>query len=326
VVAVGSIAAAVVVGSIAAVVAVGSTGASASEAAGLTGLSGAEAPGLIAGSRPTGTDCVQEADKPLVFLRADLEEHSGDDPFVVIVRSPDELSRWLRDSSPNLQWLQIEGLLADPDAWAFAAQGVGEVPVDVVLSSPGSEFADLYRLVDVLAVRDVRVTMPATPGFLKAVRLAASLGLPVRILPGQPSTEALEELGAALKLYLHDPMVETPIEFFHSTLASMRDAETGSLWLILEEDPAVFRHGPKEGALPRDFVRDRLAKLISEGGECAPCPWQPLCQGYFKWPDPSYSCRGVKQLFATLRAAADDIGRDLAARESQPASSGGATP
>ena len=260
----------------------------------------------------------QEVHKPLVFLRADSEEPPGDDPFVAIVRSRDELSRWLDDRPPALQWLQVEGLLADPDAWALAAEGAGDLPLDVVLSAPGTEFADLYRLVDVLAVRNVRVTMPTTPRFLKAVRLAAALGVPVRLLPGQPSNEALQELAEALALYLHGPMVEAPIEFFHSALASMRGAQTGSLWTIFEEDPAVFRRDRAEGPLPHDFVQEHLAKLITERAECVACPWQQLCQGYFKWPDPSYSCRGVKQLFATLRAAADEIERDLAAREAQP--------
>ena len=274
----------------------------------------------------------QEVDDPLIFLRADSEERPGDRPFVVIVRSREELNRWLHDPSPALQWIQVEALLGDPDAWASAAQGAGDIPLDVVLSAPGSEFADLYRLVDVLAVRDVRVSMPASPRFLKAIRLAASLGLPVRLLPGQPSAEAIEELAEALTFYLHDPMVEAPIEFFHSALAWMRGAQTGSLWIIFEEDPAIFRHYDTNGrsGLPRmtrplaeaaslhDFVTSHLARLINEGAECATCAWQPLCQGYFKWPDPSYSCRGVKQLFATLRAAADEIERDLAACEPQP--------
>jgi hypothetical protein len=271
----------------------------------------------------------QDTDKPLTFLRADSDEVPGDQPFVVVVRTRDQLDRWLSDGSPALQWIQVEGLLSDEDAWAMAARGPGDIPLDVVLSASCSEFADLYRLVDVLAVRDVRVSMPATPGFLKAVRLAASLGLPVRLLPGQPSVEAVEELEEALTLYLRDPMVEAPVEFFHSTLAWMRGAQTGSLWIVLEEDPAIFRHYFSDGqpgfsraarllgkdALAHDFVPNRLAKLISEGAECATCSWQQLCQGYFKWPDPSYSCRGVKQLFSTLRVAADEIGRDLAGYE-----------
>jgi hypothetical protein len=271
----------------------------------------------------------QDTDKPLTFLRADSDAVPRDQPFVVIVRTRDQLDRWLRDGSPALQWIQADGLLGDPDAWALAAQGAGEIPLDIVLSEPSSEFANLYRLVDVCAVRDVRVSMPAVPGFLKALRLAASLGLPVRLLPGQPSAKLIGELGQALTLYLHDPIVEAPIEFFHSTLAWMLGAPTSSLWRVLEEDPAIFqacvidglqklprRTEPSlEKAFSQDFVPKRLTRLIDEGAECATCPWQQLCQGYFKWPDPSYSCRGVKQLFSTLRVAADEIGRDLAGYE-----------
>ena len=157
------------------------------------------------------------------------------------------MNRWQHDRSPGLQWIQVEGLSGDSDTWAFAAQGTGAIPLDVVLSAPGREFSDLYRLVDVLAVRDVRVSVPATPGFLKAVRLAASLGLPVRLLPGQPSAETIAELAEALAFYLHDPMVEAPIEFFHSALAWMRGSPIGSLWIVFEEDPAVFRHYDSEG-------------------------------------------------------------------------------
>ena len=148
---------------------------------------------------------------------------------------------WLRDRSPALQWIEVEGLLHDFEVWALAAEDPGEVPLDVVLVEPAREFADLYRLVDVRAARDVRVSIPAKPGFLKAVRLAASLGLPVRLLPGQPAAEVLDELQEALAFYLRDPMVEAPIEFFHSALAWLRGAPTGSLWGVLEEDPAVYQ-------------------------------------------------------------------------------------
>jgi hypothetical protein len=264
----------------------------------------------------------QDTDQHLVFLRADLDRVPGDQPFVVVVKTRDQLDRWLRDGSPDLQWIQVEGLLGDSDTWALAAQGEGDIPLDVVLAEPGAEFANLYRLVDVCGVRDVRVSMPATPGFLKAVRLAASLGIPVRLLPGQPSDVVVEELAEALSLYLHASMVEAPIEFFHSTLAWMRGTEADSLWNIAEENPAIFdrslasplptaQAGVKQPTR-HNFVASHLKRLIDEGAECAACPWQPLCQGYFKWPDPSYSCQGVKKLFSTLRAAADEIERDLA--------------
>lgn len=273
----------------------------------------------------------QEANKPLIFLQA--EKDADEQPFVVVVSNRSDLNRWLRDSSPALQWIEVEGLLDDPEAWALAAQGEDEVPLDVVLSEPGREFADLYRLVDVRSVRDVRVSMPAAPGFLRALRLAASLGLPVRLLPGQPSAEALEELEAALAFYLHDPMVEAPIEFFHSALAWMRGAPAGSLWSVLEEDPAIFQRDQIRGsqrlpqtnepyletALPREFVPGYFARLVQQGAECVNCPWRQPCQGYFKWPKESYSCHGIKTIFMKLQNAAAEIGRDLAECETKPA-------
>ena len=296
------------------------------------------------------------AGQPLVFLPAasvdkallhpprmaveTVLEGQGNGPFVVIISRRDELIRWLCDPSAGLQWLQVEGLLDDREAWALAAQDASDIPLDVILSAPGTEFSNLYRLVEVSAARDVRVSMPAVPGFLKAVRLAASLGFSIRLLPGRPYAETIQEMAAALEFYLHDPLVEAPLEFFHSMLAWTRGAPVGSLWRIVEEDPAVFRHYDAGGrsrwpraaqaswqeTFPPDFVQDHLARLITGGAECATCRWQPVCQGYFKWPDPGYSCQGVKQLFSTIEMAAGEIGRDLAGYKGQPCLSGSDRP
>jgi hypothetical protein len=269
--------------------------------------------------------CVpQEVYQSLRFVPAALAEEQGDRPFVAVVRSRDELCRWLGEPLRGLQWIQVERLLSDPNAWAPAASGASQVPLDVVLSDPGSEFSDLYRLVDVCAVRNVRVSIPAAPGFLKAVKLAASLRLPVRILPGQPIPEVLAELTEALEFYLHGPMVDMPVEFFHSLLATVCGTDRGSLWMILEEDPAAFLHYDAEGhlELPRSggfrsveisgaFVEQHFKSLVEQGAECATCPWQQACRGYFKWPDPAYSCGGVKQLFSIIEAAGDEIEQDL---------------
>jgi len=246
---------------------------------------------------------------------------------VVVVRTRDALEHWLRDPSPGLQWIQVEGLLDDAEAWGAAARGDSDVPLDVALSDPASGFPNLYRLVDVLRARDVRVTMPAAPGFMSALRLAASLHLPVRLLPGQPCEKALAELEQAADFYLRDPMVEVPVEFFHSALTSMRGAPTGSLWRILEEDPAVFlphdaegnpvlpETGQPDSVAPADVVDAFLATLVEAGAECAPCRWQSLCRGYFKKPDTTYSCAGIVRILDRLRAAAEEIERDLAQRD-----------
>src|SRR5215467_13238175 len=268
----------------------------------------------------------EEAHPPISILPSALAETQSDRPFVAIVRNRQELRRWLSNPLPGLRWLQVEGMLEDQEAWAEAAHGNSNIPLDVVLSNPASEFSHLYRLADACAVRSIRVTMPAAPGLTKAIRLAAALRLPVRVLPGQPSAAVLEELYDALKFYLHEPTVDAPVEFFHSLLATMCDWDAGSLWTILEEDPDAFRHYDADGRarVPRTsdpdqpevtsagFVENHLSRLIAQGAECATCPWQRPCRGYFKWPDPVYSCEGVKQLFFDIQTAGNEIRQDVA--------------
>jgi hypothetical protein len=270
-----------------------------------------------------------EPDWPILFLPSDSASGHSSSPFVAVVRSRAELSRWLINPPAGLQWLQVEELLDDQDAWIPAAQSTSNVPLDVVITNPGSQFSDLYRLVDVFAVRDVRVSMPASPGFLKALKVAVALRLPVRLLPGQPSPEVLIELTEAVSFYLRDPMVETPVEFFHSVLAAMCGAGDGSLWMILEEDPALFLHrgvddgfkirgissSPSPDLFSATFVDTWFKRLLEQNAECATCPWQQICQGYFKWPDPTYDCRGVKRLFSAVEAVANEMGRELASRD-----------
>jgi hypothetical protein len=255
----------------------------------------------------------QEADASLAFLTAAAAEGYHGGSCVVVVRTREEFARWLREPAPGVEWLQVEGLIQDQGAWAMAAQGTSRLPLDVILTDPATEFSGLYRLVDARIVRSVRVTMPARPGFMKALRLAASLQLPVRLLPGQPSAEGLAELTQAANFYLHDSMVETPVEFFHSLLAALREPGTDTLWLMLEEDPGVFVR--EEASRPRDSVEKHLARLVEQGTECATCRWQTVCAGHFKWPDPAYDCAGVKQLLGVIQSAADEIGRDLASKE-----------
>jgi hypothetical protein len=240
---------------------------------------------------------------------------------VAIVRTREEFVRALREPVPGAEWLQVEGLLGDPQVWAIAAQGTVEIPLDVMLTDPAVEYSSLYRLADVRLVRDLRVTIPLRPGCMKALRLAASLQLSTRLLPGQPSTEALAELAAAVDFYLHDPMVEAPVEFLHSLLAVFLGNGEGTLWAFLEQDPGIFRHHDPGGhaQLPRDFVASHVARLIERGAECAACRWQAVCAGYFKWPDPAYACAGVKEIFATLEAAAEEILLDLATQETATA-------
>ena len=230
------------------------------------------------------------------------------------MRTREEFAHCLRQPAPGIEWLQVEGLIDDPEAWAIAAQGSIDIPVDVILSDPEREFPSLYRLVDVSQVRAVSVTIPAKPGMVKALRLAASLRLRIRILPGQPDAGALRELEAGALFFLFDPMVESPVEFFHFLLGYFRGLNEGTLWSALEQDPAAFSHSDSAGQPlhPSDFVASHLADLIEAGGECVSCQFQAVCAGYFKSPDPAYQCAGIKNILSIFEVAAREISREIA--------------
>jgi hypothetical protein len=90
----------------------------------------------------------------IAYLPADLTEIYRDGSCVAVVREVDAFARCLRAPAPGVEWLQVEGLIGDPTAWALAAQGAVPIPLDVILDDPATEFSALYRLADVrLCVR-----------------------------------------------------------------------------------------------------------------------------------------------------------------------------
>lgn len=265
----------------------------------------------------------------LPFFPAALAGNQLAGPLVVVVDTLIDFCRWLNEAPPEVQWLQVEGLLGEPEIWAAAARQASAVALDVVVSQPGSEFSSLYHLADVRNVRDVRVTLPVVPGFSKALRLAAALQLPVRLLPGQPDDALVEELLGAVDFYLHDPSVEAPVEFFHSFLASHSGVPGSDLWMILEQDPDEYRRHDQQGALiypegalpspaPSGFVTRFEQTLADQGAECSGCRWQSFCRGYFKMPDPDYACAGIIRVFDALAKAAGEMATDLAAWQPPP--------
>jgi hypothetical protein len=53
---------------------------------------------------------------------------------------------------------------------------------------------------------------------------------------------------------------------------------------------------------------------VAGAGECRDCRWLGFCGGYFKHPDPEYSCNGVMRIFDILQRASDELHADLAGR------------
>jgi sulfatase maturation enzyme AslB (radical SAM superfamily) len=244
----------------------------------------------------------------------------------VIVRSasPSELVYCFWRAEPNtIRFMQLLSTTEDTEVLENVAQAV---PVEIVINDPATEFQRLYNYATLLDNHPVRVSLPVVPGFSKAAKLAVSLNYAVKLEMEQPDAELLREVQELLDLYLHRSHVRQPIEFFHSLLLSFYRDEPVTIWQIAEEDPDIVRYINDQGDeriskrfdsidVPQvldAFVNRFASYQVAEKRECHNCEFFGRCSGYFKWPEPAYSCDGIKQIFRTLRSAADEMKHDLA--------------
>ena len=162
-------------------------------------------------------------------------------------------------------------------------------PLEIVLTEP-TQYLELYNYTSLLEDHPVRIVIPVVAGFSKAVKLAVALNFAVKLEIRQPDGQLLKEVEEVLDLYLHRSNVRQPIDFFHTTLMSFFYNEPISVWAINEETP------------------------VTPGAEleCHQCEFMNRCGGFFKVPDETYSCEGVKRIFQTLASAAEEVRNDLA--------------
>lgn len=252
----------------------------------------------------------------------------NDRPLIVRLQHPGQIGGLMSLVHPG-GLLHIE-LPLSPSTVEEIAEWRQPVPLHLVLSEP-RDYPLLYRCTALLDHCPVRVAIPLIAGFARAVRLAASLDLPVKLDLVPPPPQLLHELMDVLDLYLHRSTVAQPIEPFHSSLLAFFHQEPLTLWSIQEEDPALFRVVAENGdeRLPGRLASERSSPgsgdfldvwrggLLAEQGECASCPHFDYCGGYFKWPDRSFSCIGVRTLFDRLSLAAAELRHDLAAFSSE---------
>ena len=225
--------------------------------------------------------------------------------------------------SENLVYIQLP---LSPTTIDELAQWRKPVPLDLVLSEPDQHYPLLYRCSSLLDHCPVRVSIPVTPGFSKAVKLAVSLQFAVKLEITPPEPPLVEELAQVLTLYLHRSTVAQPIEPFHSSLLAFFHQQPVTLWGIQEEDPALFRYITEQGeerlpgrlaGIPAQadsnaFIEMWRRQLLAENSECSGCPFLDYCNGYFKWPERVFCCDGVKMLFGKLQEAATELRQDLA--------------
>ena len=240
---------------------------------------------------------------------------------MVIVRSedPSELVRTVeRVDGSRIECVQIIG--ANPNL-APLSRLDPTVPIEIALTDWEKEAEHLHLYANAPFSNPIRILLNTSRGFLKAVKTCISLRMQTGLIVHQPDETLVQELESALDLYLYNTEVQVPIEFFHSLLVAFcRNHLEDSLWLIQREDPAQDRYVLDNGSIvisPRlpieisdasgDFLDDYRFDVMAKQGECSVCRYFSQCVGYFKFPDETYSCKGMKNLFAKLKGAANEI-------------------
>ena len=196
--------------------------------------------------------------------------------------------------------VQLDHLPSDIEP--LADWGCG-VPIQLTMLDPSTDFPALHRYARLVDKHPVRVLMPVRRGFSRAVKLATSLQMAVKLHVGQPSPAELDELAAVLDFYLHASACRQPIEFFHGALRALYHRQPTTLRAIQDDDPIHMRRVDGEGVQ----WPGRHQALVAETAECRTCEFWGLCAGYFKWPRRDYDCGGIKRVLRTLVAAAANL-------------------
>ncbi len=225
----------------------------------------------------------------------------------------------------RIDYVQLTDLDADPSPLIRWKQTFA---LDLTMTAPGRQFSRLYAFAPLLDRGPVRVQIPAVDGMRKAVKLAASLRFSVAIVPGQPNEAILPRLIELADFYLRNPAIEEPVEFFHSLFFAFVNGEKTTLWDILEKNPARFCHVEDDGSVappPKPVFWPKRQEFNAEDGDshrrpsvagnridCQECRFFPNCVGFFKHPDPGYTCLSIHPLLEHLEKAAFELKQDLA--------------
>lgn len=251
-----------------------------------------------------------------------LMDSYSDHRLIVRANDPQAVVQTVRpEHLSNLVALQLLDISADLEPLEVWNAGL---PIEMVLQDPEGETMKLYRLCKLQRSHPLRVLIPLVPGFSKAARVASFLNLPVKLEGAQPGPDLIDELFDTLDFFLHNKAVSQPVDYFGGLLVAFLHKLQVTLWEIQEEDPRTVRYVTDDGVetlarQPFTAQRESLdsfhfeltKRALSYDSECASCEFFLNCSGYFKWPNPEFSCEGVKRILQRVRDAAYELNDDL---------------
>jgi len=194
----------------------------------------------------------------------------------------------------------------------------------------GDRIFEIGRRIGSLRNTSPVFTAVADEGLLKKINFICGFGFQVHIDMDVPPA-SVEILTAALDFYLHNPLLRTPIEPFHSLLKTV--ARTGpkfTLWdteyekttanIYVSDGGAVslsarwHNNGLNYGSLENSWadidtspLYKRLssiaAALFREKSACIFCRHMDICCGFLKAVDKAWPCDPWVETFDKMRAA-----------------------
>lgn len=252
----------------------------------------------------------------------------------VIVRSCNPVD--LVEAAASIPPANLTGLqLLSPSGWPKILDRIEQrVSLELVLSDLAgceSVLEDFFKKLP--ANFQLGVTIRAQLGVSEAAKAAMKIGLPLSLQVSQPPPDVVEELSQILEMYLHDPEVSQPVDFYHSLLRSALGGNGWTLWDIQGENPSLIRHVTDKGDVVVSgrlpflkieegsglTVSDIALDLLRTSGECSVCDFFFECGGYFRLPDRTYDCIGIKGLLATIFQIASGFSSALEGENTQAA-------
>jgi radical SAM protein with 4Fe4S-binding SPASM domain len=170
-------------------------------------------------------------------------------------------------------------------------------------------------------------TVTADDNLVRKINYLAGFGFQTHINMVIPAADG-NQLEKALEFYLHNPLLKTPIEPFHSLLKTLAAGAGYSLWdTEYERAGSNIYIGDNGGVslserwLARDLTYGNLensweelsasdlfkklktfkAKLFQEKSDCIFCPHMDICGGFLRAVDTHWPCQAWIQVFDIMR-------------------------
>jgi len=256
-------------------------------------------------------------------------------PVTLLLEGPGSFASWLAQPlDPRIVCFETDALPENGEALPDPIiQENGAVPgIDYRILDPETDFPTLYQLAQLAPNFPVRARIATRPGAAKALKLAQALNIETLLLLEQPDGDTIRLLADLLQRFLHSDEYEVAVEPFSSLLAAHIHQQPLNLWDLPEQNPVTTVEMNREGHLhppgrvahlreePLESFRKSFPDRAADHPECRACPHRDRCQGFFKWPDPSYDCTLLRQqLLDPIAQAAQDL--QVILQESDPPSS-----